>query len=138
MLKIENTEVMGWEHAIRGMRNPKNSWEKSDSGYCDTIGASAKETPTSKWDEVSTKLSDLTTSRLHYVKVPENHIVIDFDIQDKDGNKSYELNLKEASKWPPTYAELSKSGQGIHLHYIYAGDVSKLSRVYDDHIEVKV
>jgi hypothetical protein len=34
MLKIENTEVMGWEHAIRGMRNPKNSWEKSDSGMC--------------------------------------------------------------------------------------------------------
>jgi hypothetical protein len=34
MLKIENTEVMGWEHAIRGMRNPKNSWEKSDSAYC--------------------------------------------------------------------------------------------------------
>lgn len=34
MLKIENTEVMGWEHAIRGMRNPKNSWEKSDSGIC--------------------------------------------------------------------------------------------------------
>ncbi len=31
MLKIENTEVMGWEAAIRGMRNPKNSWEKSDS-----------------------------------------------------------------------------------------------------------
>ena len=83
-------------------------------------------------------MSDLSTSRLHYVKVPENHIVIDFDIQDMDGNKSYELNLKEASKWPPTYAELSKSGQGIHLHYIYAGDVSKLSRVYDDHIEVKV
>lgn len=33
MLKIENTEVLGWEHAIRGMRNPMNSWEKSDSGY---------------------------------------------------------------------------------------------------------
>ena len=32
MLKIENTEVVGWGHAIRGMRNPKNSWEKSDSG----------------------------------------------------------------------------------------------------------
>ena len=32
MLKIENTEIVGWEHAIRGMRNPKNSWEKSDSG----------------------------------------------------------------------------------------------------------
>ena len=34
MLKIENAEVLGWEHAIRGMRNPMNSWEKSDSGYC--------------------------------------------------------------------------------------------------------
>lgn len=31
MLKIENTEVLGWEHAIRGMRNPLNSWAKSDS-----------------------------------------------------------------------------------------------------------
>ena len=38
MLKIENTEVMGWEHAIRGMRNPKNSWEKSDSEYCEHNG----------------------------------------------------------------------------------------------------
>jgi hypothetical protein len=32
MLKVENVEVLGWEHAIRGMRNPKNSWAKSDSG----------------------------------------------------------------------------------------------------------
>lgn len=31
MLKIENVEVLGWGHAIRGMRNPKNSWAKSDS-----------------------------------------------------------------------------------------------------------
>lgn len=34
MLKIENFEVLGWEHAIRGMRNPMNSWEKSDSQTC--------------------------------------------------------------------------------------------------------
>ena len=33
MLKTENAEVIGWEHAIRGMRNPKNSWEKSDSNW---------------------------------------------------------------------------------------------------------
>lgn len=33
MLKIENDEVMGWEHAIRGMRNPMNSWDKSDSDW---------------------------------------------------------------------------------------------------------
>ena len=72
------------------------------------------------------------------MKVPENHIVIDFDIPDESGNKSFEKNLAEASKWPPTYAELSKSGQGIHLHYIYTGDPTQLSRVYDDHVEVKV
>lgn len=100
--------------------------------------ASPKETPLAKWDNVNTKLSELDTSKLHYVKIPENHIVIDFDIPDEEGNKCFELNLKEASKWPPTYAELSKSGNGIHLHYIYTGDASKLSRVYDDHIEVKV
>ena len=34
MLKIENYEVVGWEHAIRGARNPMNSWEKSDSNMC--------------------------------------------------------------------------------------------------------
>lgn len=34
MIKIENFEVMGWDHVIRGMRNPMNSWEKSDSGIC--------------------------------------------------------------------------------------------------------
>ncbi len=34
MIKLEKTEVFGWEHAIRGMRNPMNSWEKSDSGFC--------------------------------------------------------------------------------------------------------
>ena len=38
MLKIENFEVLGWEHAIRGMRNPMNSWEKSDSRSCGTCG----------------------------------------------------------------------------------------------------
>lgn len=100
--------------------------------------ASSKETPVAKWENVKTKLNELDTTKLHYVKVPSNHIVIDFDIQDENGNKSFELNAKEASKWPPTYGELSKSGQGIHLHYIYDGDVSKLSRVYDNHIEVKV
>ena len=131
------TEQEEPEHKLIEFLKQKSVFDR-ECADCPAQYASAKETPTFKWDEVSTKLSDLSTSRLHYVKVPEHHIVIDFDIQDKDGNKSFELNLKEASKWPPTYAELSKSGQGIHLHYIYAGDVSKLSRVYDDHIEVKV
>lgn len=98
----------------------------------------ANETPSRKWENVKTTLKSLDTSKLHYVKVPENHIVIDFDIPDENGNKNFDLNVKEASKWPPTYAELSKSGQGIHLHYIYTGDPNRLSRIYDDHVEVKV
>ena len=100
--------------------------------------ANGNGTPAKYWDEVTTTLSKLDTSRLHFVRVPENHIVIDFDIPDKNGQKCLERNLEEASKWPPTYAELSKSGQGIHLHYIYNGDVNTLSRIYDDHIEVKI
>ena len=105
---------------------------------CPAQYATKNETPSQKWDEVTKKLSELDTRQLHYVKVPENHIVIDFDIPDENGNKCYERNLEEASKWPSTYAELSKSGQGVHLHYIYSGDVTKLSRAYDDRIEVKV
>ena len=97
------------------------------------------EIPGKKWEQVTTKLSDLDTSQLHYAKVPEeNHIVMDFDLKDEDGNKSFELNAKAASKFPKTYAETSKSGEGIHLHYIYDGDVSELSRVYDEGIEVKI
>lgn len=96
-------------------------------------------TPQRKWDKVKTTLSNLKTNKLHYVKLPVNHIVIDFDIRDDDGNKSPELNLEAATKWPPTYAEFSKSEKGIHLHYIYVGeDPTMLSRVYDEGIEVKV
>ena len=109
-----------------------------ECAICPAQYATSKETPTQKWEKVSRKLSQLDTSRLHYVKLPENHIVIDFDIPDDQGNKCFERNLAEASKWPPTYAEVSKSGCGIHLHYIYTGDPTRLSRIYDDHIEVKV
>ena len=68
----------------------------------------------------------------------KRHIVIDFDIRDESGNKSLEKNIEAAKSWPKTYAELSKSGSGIHLHYIYTGDVSRLSRIFDEGIEVKV
>ena len=56
----------------------------------------------------------------------------------KKGEKSYRKNLEEAKKWPLTYGELSKSGNGIHLHYIYEGDVDQLSRLYAPDIEVKI
>lgn len=94
--------------------------------------------PGKKWDEVKTTLADINTTQTHYVKLPDNHIVIDFDLKDSTGSKSLEKNIEAASTWPATYAEYSKSGKGIHLHYYYDGDVTKLSRVYSDDIEVKV
>lgn len=100
--------------------------------------ANSEGTPLVKWADCKTTLKDISTEKLHYVKVPENHIVIDFDIKDENGNKCFDLNAKAAMQWPPTYAETSKSGQGIHLHYIYNGDVTKLSRIFDTDIEVKV
>lgn len=104
---------------------------------CPAQYANAEGTPKKKWDSVTTTLADIDTSKLHYVRLPEQHIYIDFDLVDKNGNKNLELNLREASKFPPTYAEVSKSGNGIHLHYIYSGDVSRLSRIYDERIEIK-
>lgn len=95
-------------------------------------------TPEKTWSRNNSYLTDLDTTKLHFVKIPENHIIIDFDLKDEDGNKSLERNLEAASVWPATYAELSKSGEGIHLHYIYDGDTDLLSNVYSEGIEVKV
>lgn len=81
------------------------------------------------WEEVTATLKSLDTSVEHYVKVPEHHIVIDFDLKDEHGAKSLALNIAAAEKWPPTYAEVSRGGQGIHLHYIYTGDVELLADV---------
>lgn len=100
--------------------------------------SSSKGTPLRKWSKVKTTLSSIDTKELHYVKLPENHIVIDFDIKNSKGEKDINENIKAASEFPQTYAELSKSGNGLHLHYIYTGDVNELSRVYDDNIEVKI
>ena len=135
--QINNNEEKRHKTNLIQLDSMESIFDK-ERGKCLAQYASSRETPTLKWDNVTTTLSELDTSQLHYVKVPENHIVIDFDIRDENGNKSLEKNIEAASKWPPTYAELSKSGGGVHLHYIYSGDVTKLSRVYDDSIEVKV
>lgn len=100
--------------------------------------ANEDEHPSSAWSYVKTKLQELDTSLLHYVRIPLYHIVIDFDLKDETGKKSLAENLKAAAKWPATYAELSKSGSGIHLHYIYDGDPTKLEKEYKPGIEVKV
>lgn len=94
--------------------------------------------PMYKWDNVKTTLKDIDTHLLHFVRVPENHIVIDFDMKDENGDKDLEKNLRKALEFPSTYMELSKSGSGVHLHYIYDGDVTVLEKLYDDDIEVKV
>lgn len=101
--------------------------------------AGRNDIPKSKWANVKTTLKDIDTKKLHFVKVPDNHIVIDFDLKGDDGDKSLERNLEAASVWPSTYAELSKSGKGVHLHYHYIGtDIDLLDSQYDDGIEVKV
>lgn len=111
-----------------------------DLEYADQPAQTASDngTPQYRWANVKTRLADIDTSQVHFVKVPENHIVIDFDLKDEHGDKSLERNLEAASEWPPTYAELSQSGKGVHLHYTYDGDVMDLARSYSDEIEVKV
>lgn len=89
--------------------------------------ATSSGTPKRAWENVETTLSDIDTAVEHFVKVPEKHIVIDFDLKDDDGNKSLDLCLEAAAKWPPTYAEVSRSGDGLHLHYDYSGDVERLA-----------
>lgn len=93
--------------------------------------------PMYKWDNVKTTLDELDTKKLHFVRVPENHIVIDLDLKE-NGEKSLVLNLNKAKEFPPTYMEISKSGAGVHLHYYYDGDVTILQKLYAEDIEVKV
>jgi hypothetical protein len=148
---IDGTSYYSWFSDFKGLI-PRHAYEQDDPSfdlieqvstfdklYPDQPAQYAKPSgyPGRKWSSIETKLSDLDTSLLHFVKVPEEHIVIDFDLVDEDGNKDLERNLKEAAKWPPTYTELSQSGAGLHLHYIYSGDVHELSNVFDVGIEVK-
>ena len=95
-------------------------------------------TPKTRWSSVRTKLSDIDTSKVHYIQIPENHIVIDFDLKNELGEKSLEMNLAAASAWPATYAEISQGEAGVHLHYIYGGDVAELQSEFLPGIEVKV
>jgi hypothetical protein len=100
--------------------------------------STAMGTPKTTWSKVKTTLADVDTSEVHFVKVPQQHIVIDFDLKDENGNKSLERNLEAASAWPATYAEISQSGSGVHLHYEYDGDVTELRNEYSEGIEIKV
>ena len=104
---------------------------------CPAQYATSEGKPKQKWSEVTTRLSDIHTDRVHYVRPPLQHIVIDFDKKDAEGKKSLELNLQAASTWKPTYAEVSQGGQGLHLHYIWDGDIAELSNLVEKDIEIK-
>ena len=129
----EKTHIPSWLNLIEQHSVLDDALKDCPAQYATKDGI-----PLRKWENVSTTLSDIDTSKLHFVKPPESYITIDFDVRGKNGEKSLEENLKAASLWPPTYAELSKSGSGVHLEYIYSGDVEKLSRIYDANIEVKI
>lgn len=107
---------------------------------CKAQIANERGTPTNKWSEVTSTLKDIDIAKVHYVILPQNHIVIDFDCRNSAGDKDILECIKAIVKYgfKKTYAEPSKSGNGIHLHYIYDGDVTQLSSVYAPNVEIKV
>lgn len=110
-----------------------------DSRYADMPAqyATPDGHPGKPWDDVTKTLKELDTRSEHFVRPPANEIVIDFDLSE-GGSKSLERNIAAAAQWPPTYAELSRSGGGIHLHYVYDGDTDRLRNFVEDGIECKV
>lgn len=112
--------------------SPSKYWDDSER----LIGGELKRPRPSQ--VVDTHLKDIDPYKEHYVKVPERHLVVDLDLTDENGEKSLEKNLQAASLWPPTYAELSKSGKAVHLHYNWTGpDPSMVDPNYADGIELK-
>ena len=93
--------------------------------------------PTMSWANNTKTLRNILTNREHYVKCPEDIIVIDLDKRNAEGKKDAALNLKEAAKFPKTYAEFSRGGAGVHLTYIYKGDTTKLQDVLGEDVEIK-
>ena len=102
---------------------------------------SGNEKPEMAWGDVTTTLKDLDTTKTHYVQTQKFNkalICVDFDKKNEKGEKDALLNAEAASKWIPTYSEYSKGGRGIHLHYIYDGDVNDLDPLYEVGVEIKV
>lgn len=106
------------------------------------VEVNGEEIPAMAWNKVTTTLKELDTTKAHYIHgkalTDMALVTVDFDLKDENGNKSMLLNLEAASKWPKTYAEFSRGGNGIHLEYFYAGDLDRLSPIFAPGIEVKV
>lgn len=105
-------------------------------GGCKAQYSSENGTPKKAWMNVDTTLTDIVPAEEHYVLLPEEYICIDFDLKGDNGEKDLNANLRAASAWPPTYAETSKSGGGIHLIYRYPVDKDTLAE-YSPGIEIK-
>lgn len=133
--KKESTKKVGWlspDMLVEQQSVLDDMWRDCPAQYATKDGV-----PSKKWDSVQTTLKDIDTRQLHYVQNPIEHIVIDCDLRDENGNKSLDHNVDFANSLPPTYCEASKSG-GLHLHYAYSGDSSLLCPILADGIEVKV
>lgn len=105
-------------------------------GGCKAQYSSENGTPKKAWMNVDTTLTDIVPAEEHYVLLPEEYICIDFDLKGDNGEKDLNANLRAASAWPPTYAETSKSGGGIHLIYRYPVDKDTTAE-YSPGIEIK-
>lgn len=105
-------------------------------GGCKAQYSSENGTPKKAWMNVTTTLADIVPAEEHYVLLPEEYICIDFDLKGDNGEKDLNANLRAASAWPPTYAETSKSGGGLHLIYRYPVDKDTLAE-YSPGIEIK-
>src|SRR5436190_3088472 len=124
-------------HAFTLVLDSETSLFDEEMAECPSQRAKVDGSPRRKWEAVKTKLKNIDTKELHYVKVPSSHIVIDFDLEGSLSKTALERNLDAASHWAPTYAEISRSGDGVHLHYNYTGQVEQLASQYEDGIEVK-
>lgn len=105
-------------------------------GGCKAQYSSENGTPKKAWMNVTTTLADIVPAEEHYVLLPEEYICIDFDLKGDNGEKDLSSNLRAASAWPPTYAETSKSGGGLHLVYRYPVDKDTVLE-YSPGIEIK-
>jgi hypothetical protein len=145
IFKVFNTDLFQKEAELRKGELVIYNWLKLleqpsvfDRDHADQPAQQADKngSPRYKWDNVTTTLKDVSTEELHFVLPKGDLITLDFDLRNDDKEKSLEVNVEAARKFPATYAEISKSGFGLHLHYFWEGDVSRLSRIYEPGIEI--
>lgn len=82
-------------------------------------------------------LEDIDEKKTHFVVLPPDHIVIDIDLKDEEGKKDLARAIESAKDFPQTYVEVSNSGQALHLHYIYTGDIKRLKGLFSKGVEIK-